>query len=102
MARTEIAVEGLLLDALSRKFFWNDYNPQPLPENFRDAQFHMVDRVNGLRIIIWADEHPPPHFHVAYQGEDASFGILNCARLPGVSGLERYDSVIFRWWLENR
>src|SRR6266480_4565863 len=62
----------------------------------------MVDRVNGLRIVIWADEHPPPHFHVVYQGQDASFSILDCARLPGVLGLERYESTIFRWWFENR
>jgi hypothetical protein len=102
MARIEIQVDDVLLDDLSRKFFWQDYQPQPLPEKFRDAAFHIVDRVNGLRIMIWADEHPPPHFHVSYQGQDASFSILDCSRLPGVSGLERYEVAIFDWWLKNR
>jgi hypothetical protein len=43
-------------------------------------------RVKGLSIIIWADEHPPPHFHVSYQGEDASFSIVDCLPFAGHSG----------------
>ena len=62
----------------------------------------LVDRVVGLSIKIWADEHPPPHFHVTYQGEDASFSIVDCTRLPGVVGLERYERKIRDWWKENK
>jgi len=61
-----------------------------------------VDAVFGLTIKIWADEHPPPHFHVTYQGEDASFSIVDCTRLPGVVGLERYERKIRDWWRENQ
>jgi hypothetical protein len=50
---------------------------------------------------IRSDEHPPPHFHVMYDREDASFSILDGKRLPGVSGLERYDRVIWKWWNRN-
>ena len=58
--------------------------------------------VKGLSIIIWADEHPPPHFHVSYQGEDASFSIVDCSRLRGSRGVERYDGEIRAWWGKNQ
>ena len=61
-----------------------------------------IDVYKGLAIKIWADEHPPPHFHVAYQGQDASFSILDCTRLPGVKGLERHEQIIRDWWYRNR
>ena len=55
-----------------------------------------------LKCEIRSKEHPPPHFHVERDGEEASFSILDGARLPGVVGLERYDSVIRNWWEEHR
>jgi hypothetical protein len=58
----------------------------------------LVDRLNKLSIVILADEHPPPHFHVKYAGENASFGISDGVRLPSVRGLEKYDHNIRKWW----
>jgi hypothetical protein len=55
-----------------------------------------------LNCEIRSKEHPPPHFHVERDGEEASFSILDGTRLPGVVGLERYDSVIRNWWEEHR
>jgi hypothetical protein len=55
-----------------------------------------------LAIVIKAKEHPPPHFHVKYQGEDASFAITDCQRLPGVKGLEAYEYNIRQWWKKNK
>ncbi|WP_083875169.1 DUF4160 domain-containing protein [Afipia broomeae] len=100
MTRIEIKIDGELHDDLSEEIFWNDYRPPS--EEFKNAQLHIVARVDGLRIKIWADEHLPPHFHVSYQGEDASFTITDCVRLQGVRGLERYDHLIFSWWLKNK
>ncbi|WP_416192835.1 DUF4160 domain-containing protein [Nitrobacter sp. TKz-YC01] len=57
--------------------------------------------MSGLTIRIWADEHPPPHFHVSYQGQDASFSIIDCSRLTGSNGLERYERTIREWWRDN-
>ena len=62
----------------------------------------MVKKIDGLTIYIQSDEHPPPHFHVAFQGEDASFSILDGTRLPGVVGLERYERNIRAWWSKNK
>lgn len=44
---------------------------------------HLVERLNGLRIEIFSDEHPPPHFHVKSPGVDAIFEIENCRLLKG-------------------
>ncbi|MGH7928654.1 MAG: DUF4160 domain-containing protein, partial [Candidatus Binatia bacterium] len=62
----------------------------------------MIARVEGLKITIRADEHPPPHFHVSYQGEGASFSILDCQRLPKTQGLEIWERTIHDWWEDNR
>ncbi|MGQ3240419.1 DUF4160 domain-containing protein [Shinella sp.] len=64
---------------------------------------HMVSLVDGkLKVEVRANEHPPPHFHVVYDGEDASFSILTGERLPNVYGLERYEKMIHLWWKQNQ
>src|SRR5690242_16565930 len=102
MACVEVEIGGVALDQLSESFFWEQ--PQARPRGGSDfgALYEVVARVHGLKVKILADEHPPPHFHVSYQGEDASFSIVDCSRLPGVRGLERYERRIRVWWSENR
>ncbi len=102
MAKTEIDVDDDLLDELSESFFWEEYHDRSTSTDHEGLSRLIVARVDGLSIKIWADEHPPPHFHVSYQGQDASFSILDCSRLPGVSGLQRYDRRIESWWRRNR
>lgn len=49
----------------------------------------LVDRVNGLRIEIYPNEHPPPHFHVKSPNVDASFSIDDCSKIGGtISGMD--------------
>jgi len=56
----------------------------------------LVDRLNGLKIEIYPNEHPPPHFHVKSPNVDASFTIEDCSLLNGdVSGKD-YDKI--RYW----
>src|SRR5262245_36490260 len=102
MARTEMEVDDELVDQLSESFFWEEFRDRPVSPEDKHVAALIVARVDGLSVKIWADEHPPPHFHVSYQDQDASFSILDCARLPGVDGLERYDRVIREWWRNNR
>ncbi|MCH4560852.1 DUF4160 domain-containing protein [Mesorhizobium jarvisii] len=64
---------------------------------------HFVGLVDGkLRAEVRANEHPPPHFHITYDGEDASFDLGTGRRLPGVRGLDRYDPTVHVWWKRNR
>ncbi|NTG48590.1 DUF4160 domain-containing protein [Agrobacterium rhizogenes] len=64
---------------------------------------HRVDRIEGKLVVeVRANEHPPPHFHVVYNGEDASFSIVTGERLANVRGLERYEHTILVWWKHNK
>jgi hypothetical protein len=116
MPRFEFEIKHRLLDELSEGFFWEEQRNAladglsketvivaAIPSSAGDeCNVFTVARVRGLSIKIWADEHPPPHFHVTYQGQDASFSILDCCRLRGQRGLERYDPIIRSWWSKNQ
>lgn len=54
-----------------------------------------VAMLDGLKIEIFSDEHPPPHFRVLYSGETASFAIKDCRKLVG--GLTKWERNIRRW-----
>lgn len=43
----------------------------------------LVERLSGLKIEIYPNEHSPPHFHVRSPGVDASFAIEDCRLLKG-------------------
>src|SRR5206468_266875 len=61
-----------------------------------------IGRINKMSVQIQSKEHPPPHFHVRYGGENASFGLSDGRRLPGVQGLENFDRNIRHWWKEHK
>tara|TARA_R110001606_G_scaffold117232_4_gene246634 strand:+ start:5453 stop:5722 length:270 start_codon:yes stop_codon:yes gene_type:complete len=50
---------------------------------FRMLTEQTVARTQGLKIEIFANEHPPPHFRVIYQGSSANFQISNCGLMNG-------------------
>jgi hypothetical protein len=77
----EIEFDEELVDELSELFFWEEFRDRAVSPEDENVAALIVARVDGLYIKMWADEHPPPHFHVSYQGQDASFSILDCARL---------------------
>ena len=43
----------------------------------------LVERLSGLKIEVYPDEHPPPHFHVISRDVNASFAIEDCRLLMG-------------------
>jgi hypothetical protein len=56
----------------------------------------LVARVDGLKIEIFAREHPPPHFHVSAGKIDATFSLADGSLLNGrVSSRERE---LIQWW----
>jgi hypothetical protein len=94
----ELPIPQELVDELEDDFrqgpIWDDEDRRLLTEE-------QVDRINNMVVVIQALEHPPPHFHVRHQGENASFAISDGSRLPGVKGLERFDRNIKKWWKKN-
>ncbi len=98
-----VELAGDPLDSLSAAFYWHERSTG-LRRAGREDNYTLeliIARVEGLRIEIRSREHPPPHFHVVYQNERASFAISDCGRLRGVKGLEGYDSVIRKWHSED-
>jgi hypothetical protein len=74
-----------------------------LDENgFRFLTEAEVDRAGGLKISVYSNEHPPPHFCVSYQGQSANYEITTGKRLEGQKGLETFNHNIRRWWKANK
>lgn len=55
-----------------------------------------VARVKSLKIEIYSNEHPPPHFHVKSPNVNASFDIQNCKKLNG--SISNKDFKLVRYW----
>jgi hypothetical protein len=43
----------------------------------------LVARIHGLKIEVYAREHPPPHFHVTGSGINATFSLEDCSHISG-------------------
>lgn len=59
----------------------------------------LVTRVGALQVHVYADEHPPPHFHVKSPDIDAVFTIDDCTYVRGnIDGREQH---LVRWWYDR-
>lgn len=61
-----------------------------------------VDRLGGLKIEVFSNEHPPPHFRVKFQGSTANYRISDCQRINGSGEVVRFENNIFKWWKSNK
>lgn len=61
-----------------------------------------VDRFEGLKVEIFSNEHPPPHFRVKFQSSTANFRISDCERLNGSGEVLKYEKNIWKWWKSNK
>jgi hypothetical protein len=55
-----------------------------------------VERINGLKISVYANEPPPPHFHVLGPEINATFSIETYGHLTGEISRKNYDVLV--WW----
>lgn len=60
----------------------------------------LVAKVNNLRIEVFPDEHPPPHFHVVYPGVNASFALADGSLIKGQIG--RREHGLVKWWYDRK
>lgn len=61
-----------------------------------------VDAIGGVKIEVFSNEHPPPHFRVKYQGSTANFRVADCELINGGGEVLRYQKNIRHWWKHNR
>jgi hypothetical protein len=59
-----------------------------------------VDRIGNLKIYIYSDEHPPPHFLVKCTEGSCRFTIADCTPLD--KGLDKFLRNIKRWHKDNK
>lgn len=56
----------------------------------------LVEHLAGLKIEVYPDEHPPPHFHLKSPEVDASFAIEDCRLLKGKVTSEALQKI--KYW----
>lgn len=71
-------------------------------EAMRMLNEETVARIEGLKVEIFANEHPPPHFRVKYQGSTANFTIEDCTRMNGSGQILRFEKNVKHWWSTNK
>lgn len=82
------------LDSLlhSGCYIWEDTDGEEKIIETRKA----IEKLKGLKIEIYSNEHPPPHFHVKSPNVDASFDIKNCKKLNG--NINKNDHELIKYW----
>ena len=55
-----------------------------------------------LKIEIFANEHPPPHFRVKFKDKTANFRIKDCVALNGDVVVTRNVREIRKWWYDHK
>lgn len=98
MAHT-IAVAPQLVSELEESFNRGPMIDAAVPRMLNEEE---IARFTGLSVQIYADDHPPPHFHVKHGRENVPFALDTGQRLRGAKGLDRYDRNVAKWWRDNR
>ena len=61
-----------------------------------------VDRINGIKIEIYSNEHPPPHFHITSNGLKASLRIDNAEILENSGFSKKQIRTVQIWFLKSK
>ena len=98
MPEWNIELAGTPLDELQQCF-----RDGPLHEGGKREKIkHLVGHLKGLKIEIFSDEHPPPHFRVKFSGESNSFRIADGSPIYPDGDLKKYFRNIKKWHAKNK
>ena len=62
-----------------------------------------IAQIDGLRIVMYYEDHEPAHFHVHGAAFKAKFAVLDLAVLESVGRLRPQDAALIRrWGLANK
>jgi hypothetical protein len=84
-------------DEQALQILWDSFFQGPIIDDqgrrfLGEAQ---IARFNGLKIEVFSNEHPPPHFCVSHQGETANYRISDCYQISG--GLRNFYRNVREW-----
>ena len=57
--------------------------------------------IDGITILMWPNDHPPPHFHVRHAGKTGKFDIATARMISGTVD-RRTIAKVERWIPRNR
>lgn len=84
------------IEELEQSFFQGPINEQGM----RLLTEKKIAQIEGLKVEVFANEHPPPHFRISYQGETANYRISDGKRING--GLQKWDRNVQKWHENNK
>jgi hypothetical protein len=61
----------------------------------------VISHFFGIYVRMYHDEHPPPHIHIEYHGQEALVGIADGAILQGHVPT-RAHHIVKEWCLEHQ
>jgi Domain of unknown function (DUF4160) len=62
-----------------------------------------IGRIGSLNVMIFRNDHPPPHFHVFASEFSAKFAIANCGLLSSKGRIRRRDiRAVEEWGQKHR
>lgn len=78
-------MERVLTDLLKYYFGLDDYSLELHLNEVNTATKERVDTIDDLQVIIYSNDHNPPHFHVKTKNLniDAKFKIDDCELISG-------------------
>lgn len=98
MAIRILTSQASQLDRFIRDEQLNEYRRARLQDP--SLMFHMVLWEGGIKIEVFSDEHPPPHFRLRHKNRTANFAIADCEHLNG--DLRLPHRAVKKWWLRHR
>lgn len=98
MGEWVVVIGGKPRDDLRLSFL---HGPIVNDEGHRLLLEHEVDKLNGLKIEVFSNAHPPPHFRVNFGRETNCFRIADCQPMYGNS-LKQYFRNIKQWHKDNK
>jgi hypothetical protein len=102
MTEFVVSVPKELEDELSQSFASGRIIEFTDQSDYVELKKIQVDRVSGLKIEIFSNEHPPPHFRVKFQGSTANYRISDCQRINGSGEVIRFEKNIIKWWKKHK
>jgi len=62
----------------------------------------LVEKIRNIKIKIYPNEHPPPHFHIESNGANASFAIDDCRKLKNSGFSSKEIKNIKDWFTHSK
>lgn len=101
MSEYIVSLDGSFALDLENQIFLSMRTRQRTGQNQFSTEF-LVKEITGLKIEVFANEHPPPHFRVKHADGVANYRISDCVRINGRGKILKHERAIRKWWEDNK